>query len=133
MTIDGWIIFFVIAFLIVIAGAGFGGVIGEGKGALIGFICILPLVIALFAGMHWYYNNTESGKRAFKTQESDLNGGIRRHVAVYDAIGNLLQEYDGTFDVDFDGDEQRILFDDEKGFRHVVYFKSGTVIVEEVE
>ena len=52
---------------------------------------------------------------------------------MYDAIGNLLQEYEGKFDVDFNGDEQRILFDDEKGQRHVIYFKTGTIIVEEVK
>ena len=53
-------------------------------------------------------------------------------MKVYDAVGNLLQEYEGRFDVDFNGDEQRILFDDENGKRHVIYFKTGTVIVEEV-
>ena len=57
----------------------------------------------------------------------------KRSVKVYDAIGNLLQEYEGKFDVDFNGDEQRILFDDEKGQRHVIYFKTGTIIVEEVK
>ena len=83
--------------------------------------------------MVWYYNNTESGKRAFKTQESNFEGGIKRSVIVYDAIGNKLQTYEGKFDVDFDGDEQRILFDDENGMRHVIYFKSGTIIVEEID
>lgn len=47
------------------------------------------------------------------------------------AIGNMLQEFEGTFDVEFDADKRRVLFDDENGKRHLIYFNSGTVIVEE--
>lgn len=133
MTIGGWIVFVVLAIVIVMLCILLGAFAGEGKGAVVGLVVAIPLIIGLYAGMHWYYTNTEDGKRAFKTQESNFNGGIRRHVSVYDAVGNLLQEWDGTFDVDFSGDEQRILFDDENGFRHVIYFKTGTVIVEETE
>lgn len=96
-------------------------------------VCGITLCILLLFGFKWWYANTESGKRALKTQESNFDGGIRRSVRVYDAVGNVIQEYDGTFDVDFNGDEQRILFDDENGMRHVIYFKTGTVIVEEID
>lgn len=96
-------------------------------------ICGFLASLLLLFGFKWWFTNTESGKRAMKTQESNFDGGIRRSVKVYDAVGNVLQEYNGTFDVDFSGDEQRILFDDENGMRHVIYFKTGTVIVEEVE
>ena len=96
-------------------------------------ICGFLASLLLLLGFKWWFTNTESGKRAMKTQESNFDGGIRRSVKVYDAVGNILQEYAGTFDVDFSGDEQRILFDDENGMRHVIYFKTGTVIVEEVD
>lgn len=134
MTIGGWILFFVLCgcitviTLIILYFAE-----AETRGLIIGIIVIVAACASLFAGMSWYYKNSESGKRAFKTQESDLHGGIRRHVSVYDAVGQLLQEWDGKFDVDYNGDEQRVLFDDENGFRHIVYFKTGTVIVEEEE
>lgn len=136
MTVGGWAIFWIItiiiaAFAIVICMANYD----EKNGAIIVAITILVAVFVIFGlnrGMSWWFSNTESGKRAIKTQESNFEGGINRSVKVYDAVGNVLQEYSGRFDVDFDGDEQRILFDDENGKRHVIYFKTGTVIVEEI-
>ena len=46
--------------------------------------------------------------------------------------GDLIHEYTGKFDIEFN-DNERILFDDENGNRHVIYFKTGTVIVDEVD
>lgn len=106
----------------------------ESVGVMIAtIVCGFLVSLLLLFGFKWWFANTESGKRAMKTQESNFDGGIKRSVKVYDAVGNILQEYEGTFDVDFGGDEQRILFDDENGMRHVIYFKTGTIIVEEVE
>ena len=131
MTIGGWVGYFCIVAII-------GSIMGivaytaENKTVAITSIIIMVLVsIGVLCGMLWWYSNTESGKRAMKTQESNFEGGITRNVKAYDAIGNLLYEYEGQFDISFNGDEQRILFDDEHGNRHVIYFKTGTVIVEE--
>lgn len=132
MTVGGWVLYF---FIIAIIGGIAGGVIcfAENKAVAITSIIIMALVsIGVLCGMLWWYSNTESGKRAMKTQESNFEGGITRNVKAYDAIGNLLYEYEGQFDISFNGDEQRILFDDEHGNRHVIYFKTGTVIVEEL-
>ena len=89
------------------------------------------LLFGVYKGMTWWFASTESGRRAMKTQESNFEGGIHRNIKVYDAIGNLLQEFEGTFDVDFNADDSRVLFDDENGKRHLIYFNSGTVTVEE--
>ena len=78
----------------------------------------------------WWCNNTEAGKRAFKTQDSNLNGGITREVKVYDVEGDLIASYKGKFDIEYDDD--RILFDDEKGNRHIIYYPTGNVIIDEV-
>lgn len=131
MTIAGWVIYFFIVAAIV-AITGLAVYCTENKAVAIPSIIIMVLVsIGVLCGMLWWYSNTESGKRAMKTQESNFEGGITRNVKAYDAIGNLLYEYEGQFDISFNGDEQRILFDDEHGNRHVIYFKTGTVIVEE--
>ena len=134
MTVGGYVMFCILALIILVCAIGFGaGFIAE-ENVAVGIVLIIAGVIAtaaLWFGMRWWFQNTESGKRAVKTQESNFEGGINRSVKVYDAVGNLLQEYEGRFDVDFNGDEQRILFDDENGKRHVIYFKTGTVIVEE--
>ena len=79
--------------------------------------------------MHWYFNNTATGRRAYKSQESNFNNGIERVVRVYDVNGKLITEYDGKFDITYDND--RILFDDQNGKRHVIYYPTGTVTVHE--
>ena len=87
------------------------------------------LIVVLWVGLYVYYNCTEEGARALKTQKSNFNGGIERVVTVYDMNGNVIEEFEGKFDVDYS--DERILFDDENGNRHVIYFKTGTVIVNE--
>ena len=44
--------------------------------------------------------------------------------------GDELERYRGRFDVDYS--DGRVLFDDEEGNRHIIYFKSGTVIINEL-
>ena len=79
----------------------------------------------------WFYSSTEAGKRDMKTQDSNFNNGIEREVIVYDMDGDIIQTYTGKFDIEYE--DERILFDDENGLRHVIYFKTGTVIVNEIE
>lgn len=99
-------------------------------------ICITSLLVAILiiAGIWgisvWYYGNTEGGKRALKSQESNLSGGITREVKVYDVEGDVIATYKGRFDIEYDND--RVLFDDEKGNRHIIYYPTGNVIIDEV-
>lgn len=131
MTIGGWIIFIIIAFLFIIAGFLIGIMIDEDHSCLIG--TLIGIIISAFVlfGMHFYYNNTASGARAYKTQESNFNMGIQREVTVFDATGNIIKQYEGKFDIEYDDD--RILFDDENGHRHIIYYPTGTVIIDEVD
>ena len=131
MTVGGWIGFLVLS-LIIIGGATAFGVIAseDAKGAVIGGLIGIIISILLLVGMLWYYNNTADGARALKSQESNFNMGINRKVTVYDMEGDVIQEYEGKFDVEYDDD--RILFDDEKGLRHVIYYPTGTVIIDEI-
>ena len=93
---------------------------------------VLAIVVAaaICFGIGWWQLNTESGKRAFKDQQSNLPGGIERTVTVYDINGNVIKEYSGKFDVETDR-ESYILFDDEDGNRHMIYYTTGTIIVDE--
>lgn len=99
-------------------------------GAMLTVVISIAITICLWVGTNWYYTNTEGGKRALKTQDSELNGGITRQVLVYDMDGDLITSYTGKFDIEYS--DERIMFDDENGDRHIIYFKSGTVIVDEV-
>lgn len=127
MTVSGWIIFLVFAIIIIGSGTLIGALSDR---TLIGTLVSIPLAIALLAGMLFYYNGTAAGSRAFKTQHSNFNKGIERTVKVYDMNGGLIQEYSGKFDIDYDDD--RIIFDDENNKRHVIYYPTGTIIVDEV-
>lgn len=116
----------------------FGGVIaytaydmgGSVIGTIISIVITLAITISIWVGSFWYYNNTEDGARALKTQDSNFNGGIERQVIVYDANGDVIEEYQGKFDVEYESNQ--ILFDDENGQRHIICFGSGTVIINEV-
>lgn len=87
------------------------------------------LAVAFCGGAVWWLNCTESGKRVIKDTKSDISGGIERTVTVYDFDGDVIETYSGKFDVDYDSD--RIKFDDENGKRHVIYYTTGTVIIDE--
>lgn len=131
MTVGGYFLFGFIALGIIIMGAVIAGVVEvEKTGTIVTAVICAVLIVATFFGMRWYYGNTESGKRALKTQDSNFNAGIERRVEVYDVEGDLIREYEGRFDVTYDDD--RILFDDENGKRHVIYYSTGNVIIDEI-
>lgn len=131
MTYGAIIVCSIVTLILIILGLGVGFSAGGVKETLVGGIIGVLISLIMWVCVGWYYNSTESGKRARKSQDSNFNGGITRRVRVYDMDGDLLTEYEGKFDVDY-GDE-RILFDDENNQRHVIYFKSGTIIVDEIE
>ena len=132
MTIGAWIVVIVISACLILIGLCVGGEVSrdDTKGMVIGALIGLVLSIILGIGVRWFYQNTESGARALKTQDSNFNKGIERKVSVYDVQGDLIQEYKGKFDLEYDDD--RILFDDENGLRHIIYYPTGTVIVDEI-
>ncbi len=94
-------------------------------------ITLVTLVIAVscIGGIAWWSFNTEAGKRAYKDQQSNISGGIERTVRVYDFEGDLIEQYRGKFDVETNSDY--VLFDDEHGKRHMIYYTTGTVIIDE--
>lgn len=98
--------------------------------ALIVSIVLVVGTVAICWVFIWYRGNSESGKRALKDQQSNLNGGIERVVSVYDIDGELIEQYTGKFDIETDRNSY-ILFDDEDGNRHIVYYTTGTIIVDE--
>ena len=129
MTIGGWIVCVMSVALIMVL---FGGLayLSESNGARIFWIGAgIMISVAVIIIMLFYYNFTASGKRAYKTQKSELQNGIDRTVTVYDMEGDIIKTYSGKFDVTYDSD--RILFDDEQGKRHVIYYPTGTVTVDE--
>ena len=69
-------------------------------------------------------------ERACKDYQSDVGGGLYRTVKVYDIEGDLVAEYTGKFDIETDHDTY-ILWDDEMGKRHIIYFSTFNIIIDE--
>lgn len=90
---------------------------------LIATIAILT-TFAVFGG------SCASCSRSMKTLNSELSNGLNREVIVYDAVGNEIFRQTGKFDVNYS--DGRMLYDDENGKRHTIYFKNGIVIVNEL-
>lgn len=98
---------------------------------IVSIVLVPAAAMASIAGVWWYSYHTESGKRAYKDQQSNINGGIYREVKVYDIEGDLMAEYSGKFDVETT--PEYVLFDDENGNRHIIYYTTGTIIIDELE
>ena len=126
MTIGGWI---TLIAMIVVVGICTAGLVSMCDTTAARALCIIVGVILCFVtlfGMLAYYNHTESGKRAKKTEKSNLHGGIERTVTVYDYNGNRIDSWTGTFDVT--NSEYETYFDI-NGKRVVIH--GGIVINEE--
>ena len=120
MTIAGWILFVLFAIIIATAGLALGiGIVESAAGRIFTAIISLVLIIGLFCGIHWYFNNTASGQRALTDQNSELANGLNRTVTVYTADGNVIAQYKGIIDIE-GNDGGYVLFDFE-GKRYTYY------------
>ena len=127
MTVGG-IIFCVICSIFVIF---LGVMIGSSTKPLVGILIAAILVAGIWGGSSWYYNNTASGARAIKDQQSNFNNGIERHIVVKDYSGGIIAEYEGKMDIETDN-ENYVLFDDEEGKRHIIYNTTGFILIDEI-
>lgn len=92
------------------------GIDDRTTGLIVGGIIALLVTFLICFGIGWWANNSESGKRALKEQESDLQGGLDRTVTLYDYNGNVIDSWSGKFDVSssetetyFDIDGKRVI------------------------
>lgn len=131
MTIEMIIVCSILALCLLALGIAIAVFANTVLGKILGLIICLAMAVGIWVGGWFYCNHTEGGKRALKTQQSNFNGGIERRVLVYDVSGYIIADYQGKFDIEYDDD--RILFDDEEGLRHIIYYPTGTVIIDEIE
>jgi hypothetical protein len=119
MTIGGWFGFGLFAALILCAGI-LGAILIENiPGKIISVVVAILLILGLFFGMRWYFQNTASGQRALTDQKSDLNNGLERTVTIYTADGEIIAQYTGKIDIE-GNDGGYVLFDYE-GKRYTYY------------
>ena len=130
MTIGGWILFGFLALCALGLAIGLGATIMEDNkvGGIAAIVAGLAITIGMYAGFHWYYSSTASGQRAFKSQESNLGGGIERTVTVYGYNGEEIQSWTGKFDVTESDQETYFDIDGKR-----VIIQGGIIINEENE
>ena len=119
MTITGWVLFALFAFIIGAFAVGafmeFDSVAAKIISVIVGVILILALLLVMF----WYFDNTASGQRALLDQKSNFNNGVERTVTVYTANGEVIAQYTGKIDIDTnDGGYVKFDFD---GKRYIYY------------
>lgn len=119
MTIGSWILFAFFAIWIIALGLFMVFEIENIAGKIISAVAAVLLVIGLFVGFRWYYQNTASGQRALIDQQSDLGNGLERTVTVYTANGEIIAQYTGKIDIE-GNDGGYVLFDYE-GKRYTYY------------
>ena len=90
---------------------------------------ILMLLIVAVIFLAVMFVNRASVGRWMKDVKSEWNNGLNRTISVYDVNGGLIREYSGKFDIEWSNDHLK--FDDENGKRHLIYFKTGTICVDE--
>ena len=135
LTIRAWVIWIIIILFtlwiswLIFYGMGYNT--NKKKAAIKTIVITIIVAVISMIGFSWYYTYTAAGERARKTQDSNLKYGLNRRIEVYDATGNLIKTYEGKFDIEYDSD--RIIFDDENRLRHIIYYPTGTVIIDEVE
>lgn len=127
MTIGGIVFGIIISLLLLIGTILFLG----HRSPVATVIVAIVLIVALWVGLFWYYNNTASGARAIKDQQSNFNNGIERHIVVKDYSGGIIAEYEGKMDIETDN-ETYVLFDDEEGKRHIIYNTTGFILIDEI-
>lgn len=127
MTIWAWVVFGLCAALIAcLAAAVIAASWSDPLVTVLSVLIGVALCAACFLGIHWYMTHTASGQRAYKTQQSTLNGGLERTVTVYSYDGDVLGEWTGKFDVS--ENDQETFFDID-GRRVII--QGGIIINEE--
>ena len=124
--------FISIGIIILVLGAWVSFVLyEEGKHKhIIAAVITLILIVGLIILGYWYMNNTQEGRRTIRNINNNFTNSIEREVIVYDINGKVIQTFKGSFDIEYEGD--RIMFDSDDG-RHIIYFKTGTIIVNDIE
>lgn len=129
LTIGQWV-FFCIILLCAILGA-IGLFYNDCPGSGLAVLLIgAGIAIGFLLYTNWWNTSTASGARSYKDYESNLNNGLDRTLKIYAEDGRMIYSYEGKIDIE--DNENYILFEDENGKRHIIYYGiQDTVIIEE--
>ena len=101
--------------------------------ALALFASIVSLVMSLvdlFLKKERKSNYVEPLAESTTSDTSDVTDeNIKETVTVYDINGNVIKQYHGCCNVN--GDDYSVMFDDENGKTHEIFYSMGIVITDE--
>ena len=126
MTFGGWLLFGFLALCILGLGVAVMFLFDTKTGWVVTLVITFIVILAMLGVFMFYYHNTESGQRAFKTQQSNFGGGLNRTVTVYSYSGDEIRSWTGKFDVT--ENDQETYFDID-GRRVII--QGGIIINEE--
>jgi hypothetical protein len=130
MTIGAWILVIILG-IIGIGFAIFYFLDDEKTHGLVAILITIIVIGGLILGLSWFYNNTGSGLRAMKDQQSNLNNGINRDIKVVESNGFVSYEFSGKADLETHDDY--IVFESE-GKRTIIYKSyTSTIVITEID
>lgn len=130
MTIGAWVLVVILG-IIGIGGAAFCFFADLKTEGIIAILITIIVVGGLILGLSWYYNNTGSGLRAMKDQQSNLNNGINRDIKVIESDGSVSYEFRGKADLEMNDDY--IVFESD-GKRTIIYKSyTSTIVITEID
>lgn len=106
-------IFIIIIGAVIIAGDEDGGV----PCIIIGVIVLIISIVMIIIGA-----TSNSFKRELKDIQSNYGNGIHRIITVTAEDGRTIYTYEGTVDLEINGAERKIKFEDENGNRQIVIY-----------
>jgi hypothetical protein len=130
MTIGGWTLFGIFAFIIGVFGLGMTEDFRKTSSKVTVVAITVVLILTLLCGMLWYFNNTAAGQRQLIDQKSNLSNGLYRTVTVYTANGDVIAEYTGMIDIETN--DGRYIKCDFEGKRYIYYncFVESIAVIE---
>ena len=131
MTIGFWIVAIIFGLGGICISIAIGAIDDNWGGCMIGVLVTMLVVMLIIGGGFWYCNNTASGVRAMKDQQSNLSNGLMREITITAEDGREIFHYVGKCDIETNGNY--ILFEDENGLRQMIYWGiTDTIIVSEL-
>lgn len=94
----------------------------EVRGGIICLVITFALIGGMMLGINWWHTSTAEGTRAMRDYTSNINNGYEREITVTAEDGRIIYHYSGKIDIETDHEKDYILFDDENGKRHIIYY-----------
>lgn len=84
---------------------------------IIGFIVLIISIVMTIVGI-----SSNAFKRGLKDIQSDYGEGLHRTITITAEDGRTIYTYEGTIDLEINGEERKIKFEDENGNRQIIIY-----------